>query len=127
MAAHEVNRAYCRAIDDNSQVEWDQAADLQKTSALEGVDAVFAGKTSEQLHESWCNAKRRDGWVYGVTKDATAKTHPALVPYSALPDWQKKKDDLFGATVRAMAAALGYPVDDTVTTKDSLKVQTSLA
>lgn len=127
MAAHGANHAYCVAVGDDSQVSWDAAPEWQRISALTGVDAVFAGKTPEQLHESWCDEKRATGWVYGVTKDAEAKTHPCLVPYSALPEFQKKKDILFSSAVRIMAELLGRPAPSEgapFAPKDSLKVTT---
>ena len=60
----------------------------------------------EQQHEAWREDKRRDGWVYGVVKDPAAKTHPCMVPYADLPESQRRKDALYLAVVRAMAAAL---------------------
>ena len=123
-AAHEANKAYCEAIGDHSQLPWDQAAEWQRTSSLEGVDNVFAGKTPEQLHELWCQSKLDAGWKYGVEKNGDAKTHPCLVPYSHLPDFQKKKDALLSAVVRGVAAALGFPVGDALMVADSFKVTT---
>lgn len=106
---HEANRAWCEANGDDSQVIWDVAPDWQRESALAGVDVALAGGGPEVLHNSWCEQKRRDGWVYGEVKDAdaTPPTHPCLVEYDALPDEQKAKDALFGAIVRALAGSVG--------------------
>lgn len=111
MAAHEANRVYCRALGDLSQVQWDDAAEWQRTSALKGVDGVFAGNGPGASHESWLKEKQETGWVYGETKDAVAKTHPCIVPFEKLPEDQQQKDHLFVRTVTTMAMALGYPVD----------------
>jgi hypothetical protein len=46
--------------------------------------------------------KIKDGWVYGETKDAEKKTHPCLVPFHELPEFQQKKDKLFCAIVDAL-------------------------
>lgn len=97
--AHEVNRAYCQAIGDDSQVPWDEAPDWQRNSAMKGVVAANNGATPEQLHESWCAQKRREGWKHGPVKDPEAKTHPCLVPYEQLPAEQRIKDHLFRAAV----------------------------
>jgi hypothetical protein len=35
--AHEVNRAYCKATGDNSQMPWEEAPDWQIASAINGV------------------------------------------------------------------------------------------
>ncbi len=37
--AHEVNRAYCEACGDYSNVRWEEAPEWQQTSAIEGVKA----------------------------------------------------------------------------------------
>jgi hypothetical protein len=108
MAAHEMNRVYCRALGDLSQESWDAAPEWQQKSVLEGVDGVFAGAGPEKSHEDWCAAKIADGWKYGEVKDPEAKLHPCLVPYDALPPEQRQKDHVFVATVRTMAAALGF-------------------
>lgn len=98
-AAHEVNRSYCEVGGDTSQKSWAEAPNWQCQSALEGVRAVIDGKTPEQLHESWMLSKISDGWRYGEVKDAEAKTHPCIVPYDSLPEFQRRKDDLFRETV----------------------------
>lgn len=108
-AAHEVNRAYCIAIGDNSQPSWEEAPDWQKSSALNGVDGVLAGNTPEQSHESWLAQKAATGWKYGPVKDPEKKEHPCFVPYCDLPLEQRAKDGVFVAVVRAMAVAFVKP------------------
>jgi hypothetical protein len=106
-AAHEVNRAYCLAIGDDSQTSWDDAPDWQKVSALEGVRGVLAGDGPRESHARWLAEKTRTGWKYGYTKCIATKEHPCVVPYDQLPLEQKRKDDLFVGTVRLVAGALG--------------------
>ena len=101
-AAHEVNRSYCEAGGDTSQKSWAEAPNWQCQSALEGVRAVIEGKTPEQLHESWMAEKIANGWRYGEVKDAEAKTHPCIVQYAELPEFQRRKDEIFRATVCAV-------------------------
>jgi hypothetical protein len=103
-AAHEVNRAYCLAIGDTSQVAWDDAPDWQKSSAINGVRGVYDGNGPEQSHESWLREKAATGWKFGPVKDAEKKEHPCFVPYAMLPPSQKAKDTLFVTTVRTMIA-----------------------
>ena len=100
---HEVNRAYCQALGDNSQVAWEDAPDWQITSAIKGVELHLSRDAgSEASHESWMAEKVAAGWVYGPVKDADAKTHPCLVPFNELPVEQQAKDYLFRAVVHAL-------------------------
>ena len=106
-AAHEVNRAYCIAIGDTTQVAWEDAPGWQQSSALNGVRGVLLeGNTPRESHESWLAEKEATGWTYGPVKDPKKKEHPCFVPYDDLPREQKMKDDLFTRTVRAIADAL---------------------
>jgi hypothetical protein len=106
-AAHEANRAYCMTLGDFSHLSWDNSPEEMRASTRNGVEKALAGATSEELHESWCADKRAAGWVCGLTKNAAAKTHPCLVPYSELPEEHRRKDALYASVVRAMAKALG--------------------
>lgn len=101
---HEANRAYCVALGDFSQVEWEVAPVWQQDSAIAGVAAKRANPsmTAADQHESWLAHKVTDGWVYGEVKDADAKTHPCMVPYGQLPAKQRAKDHIFGAICAAM-------------------------
>jgi hypothetical protein len=107
--AHEVNRAYCLAIGDTSQLPWDNAPPWQKDSAVRGVQFALThpDATPEDSHVDWLAEKARDGWVYGLVKDAAAKTHPCFVPYAQLPVEQRVKDHLFQAVVRTALKAFG--------------------
>jgi len=90
--AHEMNRLYCEALGDNSQVKWADADEWQKKSAVTGVTAVLHSidSTSEDLHNSW---------TLGDVKDGIARTHPCMVPYDQLPADQQFKDHLFRSFV----------------------------
>jgi RyR domain-containing protein len=105
---HEVNRAYCTAIGDDSQVTWVQAPDWQQESAIKGVEFTLAnpGAPISAQHESWLQVKQADGWTYGPVKDAGKKEHPCMVPYAQLPWQQQVKDHLFRAVVYSLAEHL---------------------
>lgn len=66
---HEVNRAYCAAMGDTSQVPWDEAPGWQRVSAMNGVDGVLQGNSPEESHQAWCDHKLAEGWTYGPVKD----------------------------------------------------------
>lgn len=111
MRAHEANRIYCLGLGDHSQDRWAECPDWQRESAVEGVKATLADPhlTPQGSHKGWTEHKLADGWVYGPTKDAEAKTHPCLVPYSELPATQQVKDAIFLAVVRSTYAICMLP------------------
>jgi len=102
---HDANRSWCMANDDYSQPTWGDALDWQVNSAIDGVEHAlkYPDATPEESHQNWMADKIADGWVYGPAKDPEKKTHPCMVPYNKLPEFQRKKDALFLAVVRALA------------------------
>ena len=103
--AHQVNKAYCEAIGDNSQLDWTEAPDWQKESAINGVafhqDNDDVGP--DHSHVNWLKEKLANGWKYGPVKDQDKKEHPCCVPYDGLPTEQKAKDYIFRAIVHALS------------------------
>jgi len=103
---HEVNKAYCEALGDNSQPTWEDAPAWQRESARMGVDLHLMGNFGpEASHISWMNQKLEDGWTYGPVKDPEAKQHPCIVPFDQLPREQQAKDYIFRAVVHALKEA----------------------
>lgn len=102
--AHEINRAYCASLGDDTQVAWEDTPEWQQKSAIAGVEMHLANPdaTPEQSHEGWLAQKLADGWTYGEVKDAEAKRHPCCVPYEDLPAEQKAKDHIFRAVVHEL-------------------------
>ena len=104
---YEANRAYCQVIADaNFPIlpPWEDASPETQLSIMTGATVVIESPTitAPELHEKWCADKMADGWKYGPVKDAKAKEHPCLVDYWALPQEQRRKDDLFRAIVFAL-------------------------
>ena len=100
---HEANRAWCEVNGDYSQKKWEDAPEWQKNSAVKGVEFRIANpdaKPSSQ-HEEWKKEKVNNGWVYGATKDEEKKTHPCIVDWNKLPEFQRVKDILFASIVNA--------------------------
>jgi hypothetical protein len=101
---HEANRIYCQSIGDNSQLQWGDAPDWQKTSAINGVKFHIANPDAgdSASHDNWMKEKLEQGWVYGEVKDAEKKTHHCIRPFNELPIEQQKKDALFRSIVHAL-------------------------
>jgi hypothetical protein len=101
---YQANKAWCEANGDNSQKDWDDAEQWQRDSAINGVkfkiDNPNAGEDAQ--HNAWMKEKVDAGWIYGETKDAEKKTHPCIVAFNKLPEFQQKKDALFCAIVEAL-------------------------
>lgn len=100
---HDANTSLCHAIGEPASY-WERAPAWQQESALRGVAYALdhPDATPEFQHNAWLADKVMDGWTYGPVKDATAKTHPCMVPYPQLPPAQQAKDHLFLAIVQAL-------------------------
>jgi hypothetical protein len=103
-ACHEANRAWCQSDGDFSQKHWDEAEQWQRDSAIAGVRFRLENPDApaSAQHEAWSADKIANGWKYGKVKDAEKKTHPCLVPFEELPEFQQKKDKLFQSIVDAL-------------------------
>ncbi len=100
---HEVNKAYCEALGDDSQPSWEDAPTWQRESARMGVDLHLMGDFGpEASHISWMKQKIDEGWVWGAFKDAEKKQHPCILPFGMLPKEQQAKDFIFRAVVHAL-------------------------
>ena len=110
--AHELNKAYCESIGDNSQPSWEEAPEWQRSSAINGVNFHLLNPDAlpSASHESWMKQKTEEGWKYGEVKDAEKKEHPCYVPYDQLPTEQKAKDFIFRQTVHSLKGFIDVPV-----------------
>ena len=105
-AAHEAERAFCEAIDDEVRRPWSELTERQRESARAAADVMLAGVTDEMQHAEWCDALAKRGWSYGPVEDSDQKRHPHLVPYAELSEIRRKKSDLCWAVVQATALVL---------------------
>ena len=102
--AHEINRAYCQAIGDDSQPTWEDAPEWQKSINIKGVEFHISNPdaTPEKSHENWMKQKTEEGWKYGPVKNTDTKEHPCFIPYAALSTEQRVIDYLFRQVVHSL-------------------------
>ncbi len=102
--AHEINRAYCRAIGDPIKPSWNEGTEQQRQSLIKGVMFQLTNPKSSpgDSHAEWLSHKTASGWRYGETYSEIAMTHPDLVSFDRLPIAQQAKDHLFIAVVRQL-------------------------
>lgn len=105
IVCHEINRAYCATIGDNSQQSWWNAPAWQRESAEAGVVIHLANPslTPKESHDAWLAHKLADGWKCGPVKDAALKEHPSMVDYENLPPEVRTKDVLFKTIVNQLS------------------------
>lgn len=105
--AHESNRAYCEAIEqEDIPPRWHHLNGEQRARKRNGVAAALEGKTPREMHEAWAKTLLEKGWTYGERVDEELKMHPNLKPYESLPKPQRTKDALFIGVVNAVAGGL---------------------
>lgn len=104
IVCHQANKAWCESEGDFSQEDWGEAEQWQRDSAIKGVKFRLENPNAgaDEQHKAWMADKIKDGWVWGEEKDAEKKTHPCIVPFEELPEFQQKKDKLFKAIVEAL-------------------------
>lgn len=101
---HQANKAWCDLHGDYSQKEWYASEKWQQDSMIKGVEFRIANPSSNKdaQHNAWMEHKLKEGWVYGELKDAEKKTHPCIMPYDKLPEFQQKKDAISRAIIDAL-------------------------
>jgi delta-aminolevulinic acid dehydratase/porphobilinogen synthase len=101
---HNVNKAYCEALCDESQVSWYKLPEEIKQSVRLGVKKIMLNPyiDAEEMHEEWVKDKKKNGWKLGDIKDIDKKTHPNLVSFNKLPKEEQAKDYIFISIVRQL-------------------------
>lgn len=97
---HEANIVLQIEMGDTISDVWAKASFEDRLSTLNGVVRAISGETPQELHQSWYNFKKDQGWVFGYVKDPEKKEHPCMVPsYEDLPSEQQIKDLMFQSIV----------------------------
>ena len=65
---------------------------------------------AENAHDVWALERKEQGWTYGPNRDDTRKETPCMVPYSQLPDSEKKFDRDMAMNTLKLLRKLGYDI-----------------
>lgn len=63
---------------------------------------------AENAHEVWAEARRNEGWTYGVERDDEKKQHPDMLPYNRLPESEKEYDRIMAMNTIKLVKKLGW-------------------
>lgn len=65
---------------------------------------------AENAHEIWAESRQAEGWSYGPQRDDEKKQNPCMVPYSLLPESEKKYDREMAMKTIKLLKKLGYDI-----------------
>lgn len=65
---------------------------------------------AENVHDVWAEGRMAQGWTYGDRRDDARKLHPCLVPYSELPESEKKYDRDSAVSTLKLITKMGYGI-----------------
>lgn len=105
---HEAVRAFQAANDQPAAPPWSRAPKWMKTASAEAIAFRLAnpGAGPSAQHDQWMSEKLAAGWKRGKVKDGVKKTHPLMVPYTALPLVERQKDALVAAIIDSLTQPL---------------------
>ena len=79
-------------------------SDVELTEELNELREAIA----ENAHDVWAMERQAQGWTYGPQRDDAKKETPCMVPYSQLPDSEKKFDREMAMNTIKLLKKLGY-------------------
>ena len=65
---------------------------------------------AENAHDVWAVERMTQGWTYGPKRDDDKKETPCMVPYSQLPESEKKFDRDMAESSLKLVKAVGYDI-----------------
>ena len=85
-----------------------QFFELSQQLPSELLSSDVLEKISEQIHNTWMEDRKKQGWIYGEERNDSLKQTPCIVPYSKLPEIEKEYDrNTVKATIKALYS-LGF-------------------
>ena len=80
--------------------------DVELTEDLADLREAIA----ENAHDVWAVERQAQGWTHGPQRDDNLKQTPCMVPYSQLPDSEKKFDRDMAMNTLKLVKKLGYDI-----------------
>lgn len=71
---------------------------------------LLVEQMAKNVHEVWSAGRIADGWTYGEKRDDEKKTHPCLVPYEELPEYEKEYDRNTAISTLKFILAQGFSI-----------------
>ena len=65
---------------------------------------------AENAHDVWAAERQAQGWTYGLYRDDATKQTPCMLPYSQLPECEKKFDRDMAMNTLKLLTKLGYDI-----------------
>lgn len=75
-------------------------------------------RLAENVHDVWASERIRAGWTYGPCRSDARRQTPALVPYSALPESEKRYDRCTATGTLRCILALGFEIRKVTESKE---------
>ena len=71
---------------------------------------LLSEQLAKNVHEVWSANRIKEGWKYGEERDDLRKTHPCLVPYEELSEYEKEYDRATSRETLKLILKLGYEI-----------------
>jgi len=105
------NQAHAEGMIEQLRATWHQIEPLYDWDESPAVlEPAAIAAMNELEHERWRREKLAAGWQYGPERDDDRKVHDLLVPWSELPEKERRIDRALVASRPAVLAAAGFRV-----------------
>jgi hypothetical protein len=87
--------------------------EFESSDSTEDIERIIEEKLelfAEAEHDGWMEYKLLNGWTYGPATNEESRTHWLLVPYSALPEPEKRKDRHGVRNYQAILETVDYKI-----------------
>lgn len=98
------------AFPDDPKTYYPKLRNLSQVELPEGYDELREA-IAENAHDRWALERQSEGWTYGYKRDDSNLQTPDMVPYSQLPESEKKYDRIMAEDTLKFLISLGYKIE----------------